>query len=222
MQWGQTPLAPLGARGTVPAALWKGKRMKLLNRELKYRAHRVKVYEDTIEKPTGEKVYYDFVENRNGSGVLLVDNSGKLLFVKQYRNSINDMDIEIPAGCAEDVDNGDTASGQEYSRADFESRENPFYRCALREAEEETGFIPGKLTFVSYIIAAAGLFSERTAVYIGTELEEGKVSRDPDEYIEIVKLTVEEALDYIHDGLITDSKTIIAIQYYAMKMLTGF
>jgi len=67
--------------------------MRLVNRELKYRAHRVKVYEDTILKPTGEKVYYDFVENRNGSGVLLVDNTGKLLFVKQYRNSIDDMHI---------------------------------------------------------------------------------------------------------------------------------
>ena len=48
---------------------------KLLNRELKYKAHRVKVFEDTLERPDGEKVYYDFVENRNGSGVLLVDNA---------------------------------------------------------------------------------------------------------------------------------------------------
>ncbi|SEP90417.1 ADP-ribose pyrophosphatase [Lachnospiraceae bacterium NE2001] len=227
VQWGQTPLAPLGARGSVPAALWKGKRMKLLNRELKYSAHRVKVYEDTIEKPTGEKVYYDFVENRNGSGVLLVDNTGKLLFVKQYRNSINDMDVEIPAGCAELNDNVsllnnpenvlDELSEKAYSRSDFESPENPFYRCAIREAEEETGLIPTKLEFVSYILAAAGLFSERTAVYIGTDLIEGKMSRDPDEYIDIIRLTPEEAMDYIAKGLITDSKTIIAIQHFVIN-----
>ena len=184
--------------------------LKLVNRELKYKAHRVKVYEDTLEKPTGERVHYDFVENRNGSGVLLVDNTGKLLFVKQYRNSINGMDIEIPAGCAEEVDN-------EGASSDYRSPENAFYRCALREAEEETGLIPTKLTFVSYILAAAGLFSERTAVYIGTDLVEGLISRDPDEYIEIIKLTLDEAMELIEQGVIVDSKTIIAIQYYALN-----
>ena len=144
---------------------------KLLNRELKYKAHRVKVFEDTLERPDGEKVYYDFVENRNGSGVLLVDNEGKLLFVKQYRNSIDDFDIEIPAGCAE-IDDFESGFKFENSRQSFESSDNPFFKCALREAEEETGLIPKKLTFVNYIIAAAGLFSERTAVYIGTDLTE--------------------------------------------------
>ena len=75
--------------------------MELIERNLKYQAHRVKIYEDKLVTPDGETVYYDYVENRNGSGVLLIDNEGKLLFVKQYRNSLNDVDIEIPAGCAE-------------------------------------------------------------------------------------------------------------------------
>ena len=61
---------------------------ELLKRDIKYKAHRVKVYEDTLVRPDGKKVYYDFVENRNGSGVLLVDKDENLLFVKQYRNSI--------------------------------------------------------------------------------------------------------------------------------------
>ena len=189
---------------------------KLLNRELKYKAHRVKVYEDTLERPDGEKVYYDFVENRNGSGVLLVDNEGKLLFVKQYRNSIDDFDIEIPAGCAEMKDFGEDYK-EDTSRAAFESTENPFYKCALREAEEETGLVPNKLTFVNYIIAAAGLFSERTAVYIGTDLTQGEMKRDPDEYLDIIRLTPEEAMDYIKDGKINDSKTIIAIMAYVIE-----
>ena len=51
---------------------------ELLKRDIKYKAHRVKVYEDTLVRPDGKKVYYDFVENRNGSGVLLVDKDEKL------------------------------------------------------------------------------------------------------------------------------------------------
>ena len=193
---------------------------ELLKRDIKYKAHRVKVYEDTLVRPDGKKVYYDFVENRNGSGVLLVDKDEKLLFVKQYRNSINDYDIEIPAGCAEDfdADSRDVKNQTEeaYKTDDFLKADNPFYKCAIREAQEETGLIPGKLHFVNYIIAAAGLFSERTAVYIGTDLEEGSLNRDEDEFIEIIKLSPEEAMDYINMGRINDSKTIIAIQAYML------
>ena len=69
---------------------------------------------------------------------------------------------------------------------------------------------------MNYIIAAAGLFSERTAVYIGMDLEEGRLNRDEDEFIEIIKLPPEEAMDYIDKGLINDSKTIIAVQAYML------
>jgi ADP-ribose pyrophosphatase len=69
---------------------------------------------------------------------------------------------------------------------------------------------------VNYIIAAAGLFSERTAVYIGMDLEEGSINRDEDEFIEIIKLSPEAAMDYISKGMINDSKTIIAVQAYML------
>ena len=189
--------------------------MKLKNRQLKYKGHRVKVYEDTLISPEGESLYYDYVENRNGSGVLLVDEDGKLIFVKQYRNVIQDYDTEIPAGCVETGAFDDSASFDIKKRESFEAKDSPFYKCALREAQEETGLIPQKLEFVNYIIAAVGLFSERTAVYIGTELKEGELHRDDDEFIDIIKLDLEEALKYVHEGKINDSKTIIAILAYS-------
>lgn len=209
--------------------------IKLLKRTLKYKAHRVKVYEDELLSPEGAKLYYDFVENRNGSGVLLVDKDEKLLFVRQYRNCIDDMDVEIPAGCAETQDfdfdaavssdnsklpensrNSAGKRGKIYTKSDFENPNNPYYICAIREAQEETGYIPGNLIFVNYIIAAVGLFSERTAVYIGTDLQEGDMNRDDDEYIDIIKLSLDEALQWINEGKINDSKTIIAVMAYSL------
>ena len=194
--------------------------MKLINRELKYKAHRVKVYEDTILSPEGEEFHYDYVENRNGSGVLLVDEDGKLIFVKQYRNILDDYDIEIPAGCVEPGDFQVDKPFDDNKRESFENSDSPFFKCAVREAEEETGYIPDKLTFINYIIAAVGLFSERTAVYIGTDLKKGNIHRDHDEFIDIIRLTPEEALQYIHEGKINDSKTIIAILAYQNRNYT--
>ena len=172
--------------------------MKLINRELKYKGHRVEVYEDEIETDDGKLLHYDFVHNRNGAGILLVDDSKEkeeLIFVRQYRNVLGRYDIEIPAGC------------QNYPEEDFKV-------CALREAEEETGYIPESMHFLTKIIAAVGLFDEQTAIYIGTNLKKGTVHRDEDEFIDIVRMTLDEAVEAVYKNEIIDSKSIIAILAY--------
>ena len=192
-----------------------GDRIKKIDRELKYQGHRVKVYEDTMLTPEGEKLYYDYVENRNGAGILLVDDDGKLVLVKQYRQVLDGESVEIPAGCMEPGDV--TLSEDILTKGEAPEDMEAFERCARREAEEETGLIPGKLHFINYIVASVGLFSERTAVFIGTECTKGSISRDSDEYMDVIRITPEEALQYIESGKIHDSKTIIAIYAYLLK-----
>ncbi len=190
-------------------------RIKKIGRELKYTGHRVKVYEDTMLTPEGEILYYDYVENRNGAAVLLEDEEGKLVFVKQYRQVLDGESVEIPGGCMEKGDV--TLSEDILTKGEAPPDMEAFISCARREAEEETGLIPGKLHFINYIVASVGLFSERTAVFIGTECTRGKTNRDSDEYMDIIRLTIDEAVDYIASGKIHDGKTILAI--YAYKLL---
>lgn len=166
-----------------------------ISTDLVYEAHRVKVYNQKLRTPDGTIVNYDLVKNRNGAGVLLVDNDGKLIFVKQYRTVIDDIDIEIAAGC-------------------LEYPEEPFEVCARREAEEETGYIPEKLTFVNNIIAAVGVLDERTAVFIGTDLKKGNIHTDDEEFIDLVRMDLDEAVEAVYSQKIIDSKTIIAILAY--------
>lgn len=191
-------------------------------RILKFQAHRVKVYEDILKKPDGEIVRYDYVENRNGAGILLIDSDGKLIFVKQYRNTLDDYDIEIPAGCMEETDIKSVddfnpciiyANGKKLESTNKKDV-NSFARCAVRESIEETGLQPGKLIYINYMIAAVGLFSERTAIFIGEDIEIKKRNPDPDEYIDLVFLTLKDAVDKVYAGEICDSKTIIAILAY--------
>lgn len=190
-------------------------RIRKIDRTLKYTGHRVKVYEDTMQTPEGEKLYYDYVENRNGAGILLVDEDGKLIFVKQYRQVLDGESVEIPAGCMEPSDV--TISDDILTKGEAPEDMAAFESCAKREAEEETGLVPGKLHFINYIVAAVGLFSERTAVFIGTDCKRGSINRDSDEYMDIIRLTPEEAVKYIDTGRIHDSKTIIAIYAYLLK-----
>ena len=176
-------------------------RFDRIRRELKYEGNRLKFYEDTYEMPDGNKAYYDYIENRDGAAVLPVDSDGKLLFVKQYRPALDGESIELPAGSLE------------YEDEDFMS-------CAAREAEEETGMIPGKLIYVSDVYPLTAFVKEKTKVYIGLDLKKGEIHRDETEFINVVKLTLDEALNMIETGKITDSKTIIAIFAYNNLILS--
>ena len=168
------------------------KKVKRLERILKYEAHRVKVYEDVLEFPDGTVRHYDYVKNRDGAAILLVDEEENVLLVRQYRNVEDDHTLEIPAGVMDPEDSTPEVT-------------------AIREAKEETGFYPKKVFRVGRVLNAAGLFDEHTSIFLGTELEQEKLEEDPEESIEVVKIPFRDAVQMIYDGSIIDGKTIIAL-----------
>lgn len=157
----------------------------------------VSLYRDYLKKPDGNIVEYDYVKHKSGggAGVLLVDANEYTYLIRQYRNTISGICIEIPAG-------GYSYPGE------------PGETCAIREAEEETGYIPGKVYHVANMISSVGAYDEKTDVYIGTDLREGKVNLDEDECIDVVHMPVCDAINMIYDGKIIDSKTIVALLAY--------
>ena len=171
------------------------KMTKRLDRILKYEAHRVKVYEDVIELPDGRNQHYDYVKNRDGAAILLVDEEERVLLVRQYRNVEDALTIEIPAG----VMDPDDKTPEE---------------TAIREAKEETGFYPKRVYPVGRVLNAAGLFDEHTSIFLGKDLEEEKLDADPDEAVEVLRIPLEEAVAMIYDGRIIDGKTMIALLAY--------
>lgn len=165
--------------------------------ELAYDAHIIAVYKDTLETPDGRIVEYDYIKHKTGggAGILLVDEEEFIYLIRQYRNSMDAISYEIPAGA--------------YSEPE-ESGE----LCAIREGEEESGFIPQTVYHIANVISSIGTFDEHTDIYIGTDLKRGKRNLDPNEFIELVRMPVTQALQMIYKGEIPDSKTIIAILGY--------
>ena len=90
-------------------------------KELAYHAHIFDVYNDYLILPDGQKVIYDLIDHIPGCCVLPVDENGQLIFVRQYRNAVDDMTLEVPAGC---MDKGETPE-----------------QCIRRELKEETGAV---------------------------------------------------------------------------------
>lgn len=164
----------------------------------------VSVYKDYLETPDGKTVVYDYIKHKHGggAGVLLVDDNEYTYLVRQYRNTIDGVDIEIPAG-------GYSYIGE------------PGEECARREAEEETGYIPKKMHHVVNMVSSIGTFDEMTDIYIGIGLEKGSTKFDADEYIDLIHIPIRDAVKMIYDGKIVDSKTIVALLAYKEMKNSG-
>lgn len=162
--------------------------------KLAYHAHVFDVYNDHLELPDGREVVYDYIDHRAGACVLPVTADGKLILVKQYRNSIDDITYEVPAGL---IDAGESPAA-----------------AAARELEEETGYVSGRLEYITRTVLAIGTSNEQTYIYIGHDLKSGHMSQDADENIESEIIDITDAESMIRDGRIVDSKTIIAVYAY--------
>ena len=80
--------------------------VKRVKRELIKHGAILDMYEDTMELPDGKQETWDFISHRKGAAAVVpVRGDGKILMVKQYRNAIDRMTLEIPAG-SRDSDGG--------------------------------------------------------------------------------------------------------------------
>jgi ADP-ribose pyrophosphatase len=89
---------------------------------------------------------------------------------------------------------------------------------AGRELEEEIGYKAGSLTEVTEIHPCIGYSDERMWIYLAEQLKVTKTNTDQDEFIELMPTELEEAVEMVWSGKITDVKTIIGI-LWAQRLL---
>lgn len=164
---------------------------KIIKREEIFQGKILHVVKDQIELPNGKTAEREIVLHQGASAVIAVDRDEKILFVEQYRHPIGAKTLEIPAGL-------------------LEPEEDPM-ECARRELEEETGYIPGMIEPVYAAYSSIGFSNEKLYLYYAADLQEGKQNLDEDEFVEVHRFTLEEAVKLIFDHKIIDSKTISAI-----------
>ena len=96
--------------------------------------------------------------------------------------------------------------------------------CAKKEAEEETGYRVHDLTLVAAPYMSPGSVTERLYLYVGAYQANERVSdggglEAEGEDIETLELPFAEAMAMLERGEIVDGKTIILLQYLALKAL---
>ena len=84
--------------------------------------------------------------------------------------------------------------------------------CAARELEEEIGYKTDDLELVTSIFTAPGFTDEVIHIYKANRLTKGKQQLDRDEILEVVEVSLDDAITMIRNGSIRDAKTIVGLQ----------
>lgn len=150
-----------------------------------------------VTLPNGETAKRELV--RHPGAVAIVPLIGEdVLLVRQFRIAAERVMLEIPAGT-------------------LNAGEEPLV-CAERELQEETGYKPGTLESLGGIFVAPGYTTEFIHLYLARDLSESRLAMDEDEFIELVRVPLREALEMLHTGEIIDGKSAAALLMVARRL----
>lgn len=168
---------------------------RLLERKVFYRGSIGEFGEEQLEMPGGRQLKLAILRHPGAAAVVPFVDVNRIALVRQYRHAAGSTLWEIPAG---KLDAG-------------ESPEN----CAVRELQEETGYRAARVTRLGQILTTPGFTDEVIHLYRADDLTPGAQALDGDEMLEPVIVTLDEALEMVASGEITDSKTVCALLHVA-------
>ena len=126
----------------------------------------------------------------------VLDN-GELIFERQFRYPVGEVFIEFPAG---KIDPGESIE-----------------ETGRRELLEETGYVANSWRYLGVLHPCVGYSNERIEVFLARDLIlQGEQQLDHGEHLDVFSMCLNDAIEAVRSGAITDAKTISAI-FWAEK-----
>ena len=170
----------------------------IINSARIFSGHVVKLSVHEVRLPDGKTSKRELVHHPGAVAVVALDDAQNVLLVKQYRIGAGKTLYEIPAGT-------------------LEPDEAPEI-CAARELQEEAGYKPGKLEALGGFYTAPGYTTEIIYIFLATQLTSAPLQGDSDEFIEMERVPLAQALAMIENGDISDGKTMIGLLRVASRL----
>ncbi|MDP6934528.1 MAG: NUDIX hydrolase [Myxococcota bacterium] len=166
-----------------------------------YRGRIVDLGLETVQLPNGHEVELEVIRHPGASAIVPVHADGTVTLVHQYRHAGGGMHIEVPAGVLDEGESPET--------------------CAHRELAEEVQLRAGQLVSLGTIYTTPGFTDEQIHLFLGRELSVAEGQPEPDEYIEVLRVPLVQALGWVESGRITDGKTICALFMARRRLIQG-
>lgn len=162
---------------------------------LAYDGGLLKVRRDEVRLPDGKVAWREYVVHPGAVLVLAFVDDDTILLERQYRYPKHRHFIELPAGKLE--------------------RDEMPLATAQRELVEECGYQAAKWWRIATLDPCIGystevieLYGARDLTHVGHRLDEG-------EHLETFAARIDDALEWVRDGMITDTKTTFGLLWWA-------
>jgi len=165
-----------------------------------YRNPWIALTEYKVLRPDGQPGIYGVVAFANQAiGIVAVDAEGRIALVGQWRYPLGAYSWEIPEG------------GGPVGTDPLEA--------ARRELQEETGLRADSWEPLLRMHLSNSVTDEEALIYVASGLTQGQAQPEGTEDLSIAWVTLEEALELIQEGRITDAMSVAALQAWALQLL---
>jgi ADP-ribose pyrophosphatase len=164
--------------------------------KLAYDGGLMRVMRDTIRLPDGEPAWREYVMHPGAVMMLAFVDEETILLERQYRYPHREHFIELPAG-------------------KLEPNEEPL-ATAKRELVEECGFEAREWWHIATLTPSIGYSDERIELYGARDLVHVGAQLDVGEHLETFAVSLDDALRWVREGIITDTKSAFGLMWWAL------
>ncbi len=162
----------------------------------------IQVTHRNVLNPAGNPGIYGVVHFKNiAIAIVPLDDEGYTWLVGQYRYTLDSYSWEVPEG------------GGSFNDTPLVS--------AQRELHEETGITAGAWIEVGEIHTSNSVTDERGLIFVAKDLSFGAPNPEDTELLEVRRVHLDEAVDMVLRGEITDGLAVAAILKVKMLMDRG-
>ena len=171
---------------------------KTLSEKEVFNGRIIRVCHDEVLLENGQKALREVVYHNGGVCILPLCENGDVLFVKQFRYPYKEEVLELPAG-------------------KLEKGEEPL-ESGKRELLEEVGARAESFTSLGKLYPSPGYCGEIISMFLAEDLSFENQNLDEDEFLDVVRIPLDKAVEMVMENKIPDSKTQTAIlKAYLLK-----
>jgi ADP-ribose pyrophosphatase len=162
--------------------------------DLVYEGGLLEIRRDEVRLPDGHEAWREYAVHPGAVMILAFVDPGTIILERQFRYPKHRHFIELPAG-------------------KLERDEAPLV-TAKRELVEECGYEAAEWWKVATLDPCIGYSTEVIEVFGARDLRHVGAKLDVGEHLETFEMKIADALEWVRDGIITDTKTTLGLLWW--------